>query len=114
VGDEWAERDGGIEKSVVDTSRNAKFLAGNVGQYLVFSLFLSLKYDIRMLSHQLSDVMATCEDNIKDIKAIAKYCPEHLTLIDAIGNYRKISFDFCVSYEVRTITPVQPLNTDID
>jgi hypothetical protein len=35
VGDEWTERDGGIEKNIVGTSRNAKFLAGNVSHYLV-------------------------------------------------------------------------------
>jgi hypothetical protein len=68
----------------------------------------------RLLSQQLSDVMAICQDNIKDIKAISKYCPEHLTLIDAIGNYRKISFDFCVSYEVRTVSLIQLVNTDVN
>jgi hypothetical protein len=62
----------------------------------------------RLLSQQLSEVMAICENNIKDIKEIAKDCPEHLTLIDAIGSYRKISFDLCVSYEVRPVTVVQP------
>jgi hypothetical protein len=107
VGEEWTERDGGVEKRVVSTSRNAKFLARNVSTCLVSHPTLSLTQAIRMLSQQLSDVMAICEDNIKDIQTIAKHCSEQLNLIDATGNYRKISFDFCISYEVRTVTLVQ-------
>ncbi|PVG01357.1 hypothetical protein CPB86DRAFT_99513 [Serendipita vermifera] len=55
-----------------------------------------------LLSQQLSDVMALCEENVKDIQAIARSCPKQLTLVDAVGNYREISFDFCISYELFT------------
>jgi hypothetical protein len=56
---------------------------------------------IRLLTQQLSDVMAICEENVKDIHTIACARPKQLMLVDAIGNYREIPFDFCVSYEVR-------------
>ncbi|PVG01355.1 hypothetical protein CPB86DRAFT_99569 [Serendipita vermifera] len=55
-----------------------------------------------LVSQQLSDVMATLEENIKDIHTIARQCPKKLTLVDAIGNYREIPFEFCITYELFT------------
>lgn len=46
--------------------------------------------------------MAICEENTKDIPTIALQQPKRLTLIDAIGNYREIPFDFGVCYELFT------------
>ncbi|PVF93278.1 hypothetical protein CPB86DRAFT_790270 [Serendipita vermifera] len=55
-----------------------------------------------LLSQQLSDVLVVCEENVKDIRTIMAQRPKQLTLIDVIGNYREIPFDFCVSYELFT------------
>jgi hypothetical protein len=68
--------------------------------YLGIALCLTRYTFARLLSQQISDVIAICEDNFKDMHSIALHRPKQLTLVDAIGNHRDIPFDFCVSYEV--------------
>jgi hypothetical protein len=82
--------------------------------YLVYTWYLTYRVTFSLQLQQLNDVMVIFENNIKDIQTIARQCPEQITWIDAIGNYRKISFDFCLSYKVRLTTLVQLAYTDID
>lgn len=53
----------------------------------------------------MSDVMAICETGVKDMQAVIQQRQTQLTLVDAIGNYRQIPFDFCFTYEVTTPCP---------
>jgi hypothetical protein len=54
--------------------------------------------------------MAMYETGVKDIQTIVKRQPAQLTLVDAIGNYRQIPFDFCFTYEVRLDPPLSDLS----
>lgn len=56
--------------------------------------------NLSLLSQQLSEVMTIYEAGVKDMHAIIQHRPLQLTLVDAIGNYRFIPFDFCFTYEV--------------
>jgi hypothetical protein len=56
------------------------------------------------MSQQLSDVIVQLEDGVKDIRGIiTENSPKQLTLVDAIGNYKLIPFDFCFTYEVSIV-----------
>jgi hypothetical protein len=56
------------------------------------------------MSQQLSDVIVQLEDGVKDIRGIVtENSPKQLTLVDAIGNYKLIPFDFCFTYEVNIV-----------
>jgi hypothetical protein len=61
-----------------------------------------LGVEIRLLSQQLSDVMAICRDNVKDMYSLVQQQLKQVTLIDAIGNYKQVPFEYCLTYEVRT------------
>lgn len=47
--------------------------------------------------------MAMYETGVKDMQSIVQQRPMQVTLVDAVGNYRYIPFDFCFTYEVSTV-----------